>query len=141
MTTMRALLLGVFLALSGCTLLAEPKATDRIAVVRAGHWGGVYRGGYVEVESVSGVQMEWRLHAAIAVPAGEHSAMLSVYLCNGGRMNCVPIARNQVSFLAKVDTTYQAHAQEQVNGSNRFWVWVEDEGSGQVVGGTRPPKS
>jgi hypothetical protein len=135
------LLAWVLLALSACALLAEPKPTTRTAVVKGGHWGRVYRGGYVELESVSGVTPQWRLHSAIGITTGEHSALLSVYLCNADPKHCVSIAQAQIAFDAQGGHTYRACAQEQVNGSNRFWVWVEDEGTGRVAGGTPPSAS
>ena len=133
MTTLRSLLASGLVALSACTLLAEPKPTDDTAVVKDGPWGKVYRGGYVEVASVSGVQPGWRLHSAIAIPPGDRSAWLYVYLCNEDPKHCISIAQAQVAFRAQADHTYRPRAQEQVNGSNRFWVWVEDEATGQAV--------
>lgn len=129
---------AAFLTVSACALLGNPKPTDQTAVIKAGHWGKVYRGGYVEIVSVSGVEPAWRLHSAMVIPAGDGSALFSVNLCNGGPMECIPAAEMQVAFGAQAGHTYRPRAREQVNGSNRFWVWVEDEGTGQVVGGTVP---
>jgi hypothetical protein len=134
MTTLRTLLLAAGLAaLSACTLLAEPKPSDTTAVVKDGPWGKVYRGGYVEVASVSGVEPDWRLHSAISIPAGDRSAWLYIYLCNEDPKHCISIAQAQVAFSAQAGHIYRPRAQEQVNGSNRFWVWVEDEATGQAV--------
>ena len=129
---------AAFLTLSACTLLNNPKPTDQTAVIKAGQWGKVYRGGYVEIISVNGVEPQWRLHSALAIPGGDRSGLFAVNLCKAGPTDCIPIADVQVAFRAQAGHTYLPRAQEQVNGSNRFWVWVEDEGTGQVVGGTVP---
>jgi hypothetical protein len=134
-------LAAALLTLSACTLLDNPKPTDQTAMVKDGRWGKVYRGGYVEIVSVSGVEPVWRLHSALSIPAGDRSAWFYVYLCNEGAMVCtsgVPVAQAQVSFNVQGGHTYRPRAQEQVNGSNRFWVWVEDEATGEAVGGTVP---
>ncbi len=134
MTTLRSFLLfNGLVALSACTLLAEPKPTEHTAVVKDGPWGKVYRGGYVELASVSGVQPDWRLQSAVSIPAGDRSAWLYVYLCNEDPKHCISIAQAQVAFRAQGGHTYRPRAQEQVHGSNRFWVWVEDEATGQAV--------
>lgn len=130
--------IAAVVVLAACAQLAEPKPTDRMAVVRAGPWGKVYRGGYVEIASVDGVKPEWRLHSAMQIAEGERSAWFYVYLCSEDPKHCVSIARAQVAFRAQAGHTYRARAEEQINGSNRFWVWVEDEDGGEVVGGTRP---
>jgi hypothetical protein len=124
--------------LCACTQLADLKPTDQTAVLKAGDWGKVYRGGYVGVESVNGVAPQWRLRSAVQVPAGERLALLGVYLCTTGPKHCIPVAQAQVSFHAEAGHTYWARAQEQAHGRNRFWVWLEDEGSGRLVGGNAP---
>ncbi|HLB15081.1 MAG TPA: hypothetical protein VJM14_09140 [Burkholderiales bacterium] len=130
------------LVLSGCAYLEEPKATDHTSVVKAGRWGEIYRGGYVELVSVNGVEPRWRLRSDIEVPPGDQTGLFYVFLCSGGSMPCNnSIAGAQVSFRAEAGHTYRAHAREQVNGSNRFWIWVEDDATGKVVGGTAPPGS
>ena len=130
------------LVLSGCAYLEEPKATGDTSVVKAGRWGEIYRGGYVELVSVSGVEPRWRLRSDIEVRPGDQTGLFSVYLCSDGSMPCNnSIAGAQVSFRAEAGHTYRAHAREHVNGSNRFWIWVEDEATGKVVGGTTPPSS
>ena len=131
---------AALLTLSACTLLDNPKPTDQTAVVKDGPWGKVYRGGYVEMVSVSGVAPDWRLHSALSIPAGDRSAWFYVYLCNEDPKHCISIAQALVAFSAQAGHTYRPRAEEQVNGSNRFWVWVEDEATGQVVGGRFPAR-
>jgi hypothetical protein len=127
------------LVLSSCAYLAPLKPTDHTAVVKAGQWGAVYRGGYVEMVSVNGVEPSWRLHSAMEIGAGETRGLFYVYLCNDGTKDCNnSIAGAEFYFRAEGGHTYRAHAREQVNGSNRFWVWVEDESTGKAVGGTPP---
>jgi len=121
-------LAGVLLALCACTLPGTPKPTDQTAVLKAAPWGKVYRGGYVEID-----QADWRLHSALTIPTGDRSAWFSVYLCNADSAHCTSIARAQVAFRAQAGHVYRPRAEEQINGSNRFWVWVEDEASGQPV--------
>ena len=72
------------------------------------------------------------------VPDGERSALLAVFLCNTDPKHCIPIAQAQVSFRAEAGHTYRARARERLHGSNRFWVWLEDEATGKVAGGTAP---
>jgi hypothetical protein len=131
----RNLFLGAaaLLTLCACTLLDNPKPTDQTAVVKDGPWGKVYRGGYVEMVSVVGVEPDWRLHSALSIPPGDRSGWFYVYLCNEDPKHCIPIAQALVAFRAQASHAYRARAQEQVNGSNRFWVWVEDEATGQPV--------
>ena len=133
MTTLTSFSLAALLALSACTLLDNPKPTDQTAVVKDGPWGKVYRGGYVEIVPVSDGQPDWRLHSALTIPPGDRSAWFHVYLCNEDPTHCITIAQAQVAFRAQAGHTYRPRAQEQVNGSNRFWVWVEDEGTGEPV--------
>jgi hypothetical protein len=121
-------LAGTLLALPACTLPVSPKPTDQTAVLKDGPWGKVYRGGYVQI-----VQADWRLHSALTIPPGDQSLWFYVYLCNEDPAHCSSIARAQVRFRAQAGHTYRPHAQEQINGSNRFWVWVVDEGTGQTV--------
>jgi len=126
-------LAAALLTLSACTLLDNPKPTDQTAVVKDGPWGKVYRGGYVELVSVNGLGSTWRLHSAISIPVGDRSAWFYVYLCNEDPKHCVSLAQALVAFRAQGGHTYRARAQEEVNGSNRFWVWVEDEATGEPV--------
>ncbi|HTT40397.1 MAG TPA: hypothetical protein VMH32_22315 [Burkholderiales bacterium] len=133
---------GAALALCACSLLGEPKPSGETAVVKPGFWGAAYRGGYVEIVSIDGVQPSWRLRSALEISAGDRAALFYVYLCNEGPRLCmsgVSIAQAQVSFRAQGGHAYRPRAREQVNGSNRFWVWVEDAASGEVAGGTVPP--
>lgn len=118
----------MLLVLGACTLPGSPRPTEQTAVVKDGPWGRVYRGGYVEIE-----QVDWRLHSALTIPAGERSAWFSVYLCNADPAHCIPIARAQIVFRAQAGHAYRPLAEEQTNGSNRFWVWVEDESNRQPV--------
>jgi hypothetical protein len=142
--TMRALfrcgeLAVALLALASCAgQQTALKPTDRTAVVRATSWGKVYRGGYVEIASVNGEEPSWRLRSEMELPAGEQTAVFYVYLCNGDMRDCTSIAQAQIRFRAEPRHTYRARAREQINGSNRFWVWVEDEIDGKTVGGTPP---
>jgi len=129
---------AVLIALSACTVLDNPKPTEQTAVIKPGQWGKVYRGGYLEIVSVSGVEPAWHLRSALAVPAGDRSAVFSVDLCNGGPWDCIPIVETRIAFRAQTGHAYIPRARERVNGSNRFWVWVEEEGTGHVVGGTVP---
>ena len=128
------------LMLASCASLEQVplQPTDRSAVVRATPWGKVYRGGYVEIASVNGEQSSWRLRSEMELPAGEQSAVFYVYLCNSGVRDCTSIAQADIRFRAEPKHTYRARAREQINGSNRFWVWVEDEADGKTVGGAPP---
>jgi hypothetical protein len=109
--------------------------------VKASQWGEVYRGGYVELVSVSNVGPSWRLRSDMQVGAGDNIGLFYVYLCNSGSAQCNnSIADAQFAFHAEAGHTYRVRAREQVNGSNRFWVWLVDEVTGEAVGGT-PPSS
>jgi hypothetical protein len=99
----------------------------------------VYRGGYVGIETINGTPSSWRLHADVEVAPGEQSVVVEVYLCQDDSQHCTGIAQTQIAFAAQARHVYRLHAQEQVNGSNRFWVWIEDNATGGVVGGTPPP--
>jgi hypothetical protein len=126
--------------LAGCANFqpGELKPTDKTAVVRAGQWGKVYRGGYVEIASVNGVEPSWRLRSEMELDAGAQTALFYVYLCKESFSHCDSIAEARVEFRAQAGHTYQVRAREQVNGSNRFWVWIEDQATGKAVGGTPP---
>jgi len=126
----------VFASCAGRQAALQP--TDRTAVVKATSWGKVYRGGNVEIASVNGLEPSLRLRSAMELPAGEQTAVFYVYLCNGDERHCTLIAQAQISFRAEPRHTYRARAREQINGSNRFWVWVEDEIDGKTVGGVPP---
>jgi hypothetical protein len=130
----------VLLFLSGCAYLGPLKPTNHTAVVKAGPWGEVYRGGYVELVSVSGVEPSWRLRSDMEVGAGDQTGLFYVYLCYGSTQCNNSIAQAQFAFRVEAGHTYRVHARELVNGSNRFWVWLVDEATGDVVGGA-PPSS
>lgn len=133
---------AVLLAFSGCAAFEPLQPTDRTAVIKAGRWGEIYRGGAVAVVSVDRVESEWRVRTDMEVAPGDRTARIYVFLCSGGSTPCNNvIAESQVGFRAEAGHTYRPHAREQVNGSNRFWVWVVDEGTGKVVGGTTPRTS
>ena len=122
-----------------CFACAGPlKPSDKTAVVRAGEWGKIYRGGYVELASVSGTDARWRIRSELEVTPGILNGVYYVYLCTQGDKHCTSVAQAPISFKAQAGHSYQVHAREQVNGSNRFWVWIVDEADGQVVGGTSP---
>jgi hypothetical protein len=135
-----ALALSLSIGLAGCAGFQQGalKPTDQTAVVRASEWGKVYRGGYVETGALSGSQPHWRLRSALEVTPGMLQGIFYVYLCTGGDQHCTSIALAQVSFRAQAGHTYEVRAREQVNGSNRFWVWVVDGVDGSVVGGIAP---
>jgi hypothetical protein len=128
------------LLVASCSLLQQRplQPTDKTAVVRAGQWGKIYRGGYVELAAVSGVNAGWRLHSDLSVTPGMLSGVYYIYSCAQDYNHCISIAEANVTFEAEAGHTYQVRAREQVSGSNRFWVWVVDEAGGQVVGGTPP---
>jgi len=132
--------IAALLVLSSCATFEPLKPTNHTAVVKAGPWGEVYRGGYVELISVGGVEPSWRLRSDMEVGAGDQSGLFYVYLCYGSTQCNNSIAQAQFAFRAEAGHTYRVHAREQVNGSNRFWVWLVDEATGDVVGGT-PPSS
>jgi len=93
----------------------------------------------VEIVSVSSVEPSWRLRSDMAIPAGEQTGLFNVYLCNDGSTQCHnSIAQAQFGFRAEAGHTYRVRAREQVNGSNHFWVWLVDEATGDVAGGTPP---
>jgi hypothetical protein len=106
--------------------------------VRAGPWGKVYRGGYVEVASVNGIEPSWRMRSEIEVRAGDQAGVFYVYLCKDDAQQCYSISQAQFSFRAEAGRIYRARAREQTNGSNQFWVWVEDQATGKRAGGTPP---
>lgn len=127
----------VALVLSGCANLGSPKPSDRTAVVNTGQWGAAFRGGRVEIVKVEGVEPSWRLHSAMAISAGDHTGLFHVYLCSSVECNN-SIARAEIRFRAEAGHIYRPHARERSHGSNVFWVWLVDEATGRVVGGTPP---
>src|SRR5262245_5670768 len=124
------------LLLSACAGTLKP--TDKTAVVKAGQWGKVYRGGYVELAAISGGDARWRLRSEMEVNPGILNGVYYIYLCTQGNKHCTSVAEAQISFKAEAGHAYYVRAREQVNGSNRFWVWIEDEADGRIVGGTPP---
>lgn len=120
------------LSVSGCAF--HRQGGDDTAVIKAGPWGKVYRGGYVEVASIRGIDPQWRLHSEVEVSPGNVSALFYVYLCQGDRNHCFSVAEAPITFRAEPGRAYRARAREEVNGSNRFTVWVENETTGQTVG-------
>ena len=134
----RALLALVLL--SSCAVVEQGtlKPTDKTAVVKAGQWGKVYRGGYVEIAALKDAQTGWRMRSEMEVTPGILNGVYYIYLCTQGNKHCTSVAQAQISFKAEAGHTYQAHAREQTNGSNLFWVWVVDEESNRMVGGTMP---
>ena len=124
------------LALSACSVFEAPKPTEHTAVIKPGRWGEVYRGGAVSAVAVNGVDPGWRLRADLQVAPGDLSARIDVFLCTGGATPCNNvIAASEVRFRAEAGRVYRPHARERVNGSNRFWIWVEDDATGEAVGG------
>jgi hypothetical protein len=134
-------LLACTLALASCALF-EPARIDPgpgTSVVRSAPWGKVYRGGYVQVLNVSGYEPSWQNRHDVATPPGEQSGAFSVNLCpDGAYKRCYPVATTQLAFRTEPGRSYLVKAREKVNGSNEFWVWVEDEQSHAVVGGVAP---
>jgi hypothetical protein len=139
LSTLPAVLLGWLL--SGCVLFqpSQLEPTAQTAVVRSGYWGKVYRGGDVQILSVSGYEPSLRNTREVAVPAGEQHGLFSVNLCREGGKHCYSLARADIGFRADAGRRYLARAKEKGNGSNQFWVWVEDERSNAVMGGEAPP--
>jgi len=134
-TTSGVLILAC-LSVCACSLLANPKPTAQTAVIDEGEWGKVYRGGYVAM-----MQPGWRLHSALSIPSGERAAWFYVYLCNGDTAHCTAIAHAQVRFRAEAGHSYRPHAEEEIHGSNRFWVWIEDGGTRERVSDRIPSES
>jgi hypothetical protein len=128
--------------LSGCALFQparlEPDA--QTSVVRSGPWGKVYRGGYVQVVTVSGVEPSFSNKREVAVPPGEQRGVLWVSLCEGeSRKRCYTVKSAQLDFRTEPGRSSVARAKEKLHGSNEFWVWVEDQDTRAVTGGERPP--
>jgi hypothetical protein len=127
--------------LSGCVLFQparlEPDA--QTSVVRSAPWGKVYRGGYVQVVNVNGIEPSFSNKREVAVPPGEQRGVLWVSLCEGDSYKrCHAVKTAQLDFRTDPGRSYLARAQEKVHGSNEFWVWVEEQDTRAVVGGERP---
>jgi hypothetical protein len=110
--------------------------SDNSAVLQAGEWGKVYRGGYIEVVSIGGAAATWRLRSDVAVAAGEHTALVYVFLCEQSTKHCRSVAQTELHFRALPGRTYRLMAQEQGHGSNRFSVWLTDLSTGERVAST-----
>ena len=138
---LRSTVMLVSLAASGCVLFQPPRLvpTAETAVVHAGEWGEIYRGGYVRIDSVSGRTPSWSNSREIAVGRGQQTGVFEVLLCLSGERNCPELARAELRFETEPGHTYLVRAREKVNGSNQFWVWVEDEQTGALAGGSPPP--
>jgi hypothetical protein len=136
-----SLLAATALTLTGCALFQSARldSTPDTAVVRSAPWGKVYRGGYVQILSVSGYEPSLRNRRDVAVPPGEQRGAFAVNLCpDGAYKRCYPVTTTEIAFRAEPGRSYLVKAREKVNGSNEFWVWVEDEQSHAVVGGVAP---
>ena len=128
------------LATAGCALFYTPTLSPGrdTAVLRAGTWGSVYRGGLVSIVSVSGGTPRWTDTRQMVIPPGERQGEFEVLLCENEQMQCRPLARVAVAFHADAGTSYAVRARETVNGSDRFSVWVENAQTGAIAGHTDP---
>jgi hypothetical protein len=129
-------------ASSSCMLFqpASLAPTSDTAVVRSSQWGAFYRGGYVRIDSISGRAPSWRNSQEVAVGSGEQTGIFAVLLCRGSEQNCPELASTNVGFKTAPGHVYVVHAQEKVNGSNQFWVWVQDQQTRAVAGGSPPER-
>jgi hypothetical protein len=125
---------------SGCALFQTTHLTPTAdtAVVRSGQWGEFYRGGYVRIESVSGHTPSWRNSQEVSVDGGRQTGTFSVMLCRGSDQSCPELASTEVRFNTELGHSYVVHAQEKINGSNQFWIWVQDQQTGTTAGGDPP---
>ena len=121
--------------LQGCAQLSPhaPAPSDSSAVLQAGEWGRVYRGGYVGIASIAGAPASWRLRSDVGVAPGEHTALIYVFLCEQSRKHCRSVAQTELRFRTLPGHTYRLMAQEQGHGSNRFSVWLTDLSTGERV--------
>jgi hypothetical protein len=110
-----------------------PTPSDSSALLQAGEWGRVYRGGYLEVASVGGAPASWRLRSDVALAPGEHTALVYVFLCEQSMKHCRSVAQTELRFRALSGHTYRLMAQEQGHGSNRFSVWLTDVATGERI--------
>jgi hypothetical protein len=136
----RSWVLLLTLMTSSCALFqtAHLEPTADTAVVRSGQWGEFYRGGYVRIESVSGHTPSWRNSQEVAVGGGQQTGKFSVMLCRGSDQNCPELSSAELRFTTDLGHSYVVHAQEKINGSNQFWIWVQDQETAAVVGGEAP---
>ena len=130
----------VTLATGGCALFqsAHLAPTAETAVVRSSQWGEIYRGGYVRIDAVSGRSPSWSNSREVGVGVGDQTGSFEVLLCREGEQHCPELASAQVRFKTDAGHSYVVRAREKVNGSNQFWVWVEDQKTGVVAGGSAP---
>jgi hypothetical protein len=103
------------------------------AVLQAGEWGKVYRGGYVAIAGVAGAATSWRLRSDVTVTPGDHSAVAYVFLCEESTRHCRSVAQVELRFHAAAGRAYRLAAQEQGHGTNRFSVWLTDLSTGKRV--------
>jgi len=138
-TAHRGILLSALMT-SGCALFQTTHLapTAETAVVRSGQWGEFYRGGYVRIESVSGHAPSWRNSQEVAVGGGQQTGIFGVMLCRGSDQSCPELASIEVRFNTDPGHSYVVHAQERINGSNQFWIWVQDQQTGAMAGGDSP---
>jgi len=136
----RSWVLPLTLVTSSCALFQTPylEPTSDTAVVRSGQWGEFYRGGYVRIESVSGHAPTWRNNQEVSVGGGQQTGTFSVMLCRGSDQNCPELASIELRFNTELAHSYVVRAQEKINGSNQFWIWVQDQETAAVVGGQAP---
>jgi hypothetical protein len=136
----RTLTLLICLALGGCVLFerSQPEASADTTVLRAREWGKVYRGGRVRIVSVDARAPSWRITDDMVLDPGPRTGEFQVLLCATEGLDCQLIASTRVSFRVEAGRTYIVRAQERVNGSNRFFVWVEDAQSRALAGGEAP---
>jgi hypothetical protein len=134
----RMIMVCLLAALGGCVLFSDQRLapTAHTAVLRAGVWGGVYRGGIVEAVAIGGNETGWRLRKDVQVAAGEAAPLFWISLCDASAIHCNPIAHAELKTTLAPGHSYLAHAKEQANGTNRFRVWLTDEASGAVVSET-----
>ena len=59
-------------------------------------------------------------------------------LCRGSDQTCPELASTEVQFNTELGHSYVVRAQEKINGSNQFWIWVQDQETAAVVGGEAP---
>ena len=125
---------------SGCALIHTPTVSPGpdTAVLRAGSWGGVYRGGSVSIVSVNGATPDWTDTRQMLIPPGESRGQFQVLLCENDQLQCRPLARVGVAFHADAGSSYVLRAQETVNGTDRFSVWVENAQTRAVAGRSDP---
>ncbi len=130
------------LLLGGCALFERTQLQPGLhtAVLRGADWGRVYRGGYVAIIDVNGQRPAWATPRQIEVKAGQQFGSFQVILCATQTAQCQPLKLVQLKMQLEAAAAYEVHARETVNGSNEFWVWVEDARTRTVAGGEAPPQ-